>query len=252
MLLKRLVYFTIAFSTFVTPFASQARVDGKVSILDLGVTQFGVGDIEIEYRKEKLARKLGIVKSDLINFLKKNPRKLKKILKDKPVKVVLGPHRQLYLIDHHHWLRLLFQLEVREVYFELQKNADFSQMNHEQFFEKLKSLELIYNFDEDKVELDPNGLIGRTIADMQNYNWRGLVGLVRDAGGIKKVDEPFFELKWWVTATKVWITNHYGQPDFNTAEGINLAVKHGLEFSATDEAQKLPGHVKPCDIVLRD
>lgn len=222
----------------------------QIRILRLGVTQFGVGQIEIEERKRRLAKKMGVSVAELPLFLKNHPRKLKRILKKKPVLTVLGPGQKYYVVDHHHWLTILHQLGVKEVYYTLRPNSDFSRFSDEDFFIKLKKLELMYNFDEDGNELNPLHLRHLTIADLDTYNWRGLVGLIRDAGGIKKMDTPFFEIKHWMTPLKRWYLSHYESPDFTTEEGIELAIERGLEFAASEEAQKIIGAMNPCDHLL--
>lgn len=236
-------------------FAAEAkvrRIDGKVGILSLGVSQFGIGLIEIEARKEKLARRLNVGSDRLAEFLAEHPKKRKKLLKSRPILVVRGPKGQLVMIDHHHWLTLLFQLGIKEVYFTEYLPGEFANLaDDREFYAALKERDLVYNYDEDGNELDLMLLANMTIADLRDFNWRGLVGLVREARGIEKVDTPFFEYRWWVKPLKEWYLRTYPEPDFARAADRSLAVARGLEFAQSPEARKLPGSKANCDDFLQ-
>src|SRR5262245_34081068 len=89
-------------------------------VLGLLSTQFAIGMSEVE-RKAKKLRRL-------------SKKKLVKCVKQNPVKVICGPHRDLYVIDRHHTLMAYWLIGVKRVPVAIDENFASRRMSHEKFW----------------------------------------------------------------------------------------------------------------------
>ncbi|MDB5811889.1 MAG: chromosome partitioning protein ParB, partial [Betaproteobacteria bacterium] len=69
--------------------------------LCLQPTQFSIGLLEVEFKVKEL------------KSLK--PRKLKKIIRNAPVPVVISPWKDLCIIDHHHFVFACWHADIARV-----------------------------------------------------------------------------------------------------------------------------------------
>ena len=72
----------------------------KIAILDLRPTQFVLGMKEIDSKIEKMKNM--------------SAKKMKDYSKAHTIPIVLGPKKQTYLIDHHHYLRACWELGIND------------------------------------------------------------------------------------------------------------------------------------------
>ena len=70
-------------------------------LLSLKPTQFAVGILEIHEKIEA--------------FEKLSKAELRKLIKKTPIPVVVSPDKDLYLVDHHHFLFACWHLGVEKV-----------------------------------------------------------------------------------------------------------------------------------------
>ena len=75
----------------------------KISIAQLRPTQMTLGLDEVASRAAKIAAM--------------GPADLEALLKKKPIPYVLGPGKQIYIVDHHHLARALWSLKIPEAQF---------------------------------------------------------------------------------------------------------------------------------------
>jgi hypothetical protein len=63
-----------------------------------------------------------------------------------PVQVVIGPGFERYIIDHHHWARAWYELELRET--PVVVVDDFSRMSPTEFWKRMERERRIHPYDE--------------------------------------------------------------------------------------------------------
>ncbi len=109
------------------------------------------------------------------------------------VPTVLGPKRRIYVVDHHHLARALFD-EGRETVL-AGHLADLSALAKEEFWSVMAHRQWVYPFDADGRRHDFSA-IPKSIEALADDPWRSLAGALRDAGGYAKDSAPFAEFRW--------------------------------------------------------
>ena len=95
----------------------------KVSIADLRPTQLTLGLAEVGERAAKIAAM--------------TPADREAYLHRKPIPYVLGPGKQLYIVDHHHLARALWSLKIPEVVLG-DRLADWSDLETKAFWRMME------------------------------------------------------------------------------------------------------------------
>jgi hypothetical protein len=103
-------------------------------VLSLRPTQFAIGMSEVE-RKTKKLRRL-------------SKKKLAKYIKQNPVKVICGPHHDLYVIDRHHTLMAYWLIGVKRVPVAIDENFSSRRMSHEKFWRFMSRHHLTHLYDQ--------------------------------------------------------------------------------------------------------
>ncbi len=96
----------------------------KVSIADLKPTQLTLGLAEVEERAAKIAAM--------------KPSEREAYLQRKAIPYVLGPGKQIYIVDHHHLARAFWSLKISEVVLG-DKLADWSGLETKAFWRMMES-----------------------------------------------------------------------------------------------------------------
>jgi hypothetical protein len=177
-------------------------------ILDLRPTQFVLGMKEIESKISKME-----------GFTKKQ---LKDYCDDHQIPVVIGPKKELYMIDHHHFARACWELNIGGYSVNVLK--DVSHKNEQDFWNFMIREEWCYLSDQFGMGPHSPFALPSDIRCLADDPYRSLVWAVLDAGLIKKEQIPFFEFKW------------AGYFRFN----LDLSLHSKSNFkTAIDEAKKL-------------
>lgn len=109
------------------------------------------------------------------------------------VPVVVGRKERLYLVDHHHLVRALYEEGEKHVLTSIV--ADLSHLGKDEFWSVMGHRNLVYPFDATGARR-PVGDLPRRIGELEDDPFRSLAGAVRDAGGFAKIDAPFSEFLW--------------------------------------------------------
>lgn len=109
------------------------------------------------------------------------------------VPVVVGRKDRLYLVDHHHLVRALYEEGEKHVLTSIV--ADLSHLGKDEFWSVMDHRNLVYPFDATGARR-PVGDLPRRIGELEDDPFRSLAGAVRDAGGFAKIDAPFSEFLW--------------------------------------------------------
>ena len=193
---------------------------GKIhecKIDDLRPTQITVGMIEV-HDKRKHIESLG-------------HHERKQFLAEHPIPAVVGLEERLYVLDHHHLARALWDASIETGVFSIE--ADLSTLHHEAFWIEMNARQWVHPVDGAGKRQDPDAL-PKHIKGLVDDAYRSLAGYVRNAGGFVKTDTVFAEFLW-ADFFRRHIRIEPGR------EGFDAAVARGLELAHSAEARQLPG-----------
>ncbi len=210
------------------PHCSKAKVrENDFCVVDLHTvrpTQFAVGQLQVSLKSHRIDQ-----------LVKKS--KLEKYLRRKPIPLVRGKGKQLYLIDHHHLGSALLNSGVQKSYGVLIK--DLSALNLNQFWKHMRKCEWVYEKKPDGETIKPWHELPKSLLEMADDPYRSLAGFVRRAEGFDKVNTPFVEFIW---------ADFFRSQESITPEDIENQVEktvlHAAELAKSAEARELPGHVE--------
>jgi hypothetical protein len=189
----------------------------KIPIADLRPTQLTLGLSEVTERAVKIA-KLSLEDRDAL-------------LDRKSIPHVVGPEKQIYIVDHHHLARALWSLDIREAVLGEQL-ADWSDLEVKSFWRKMDLTGYCWPIDADG-NRRPYAAIPHHIGDLTDNVWRSLARDVRGKA-FEDLDTPFQEFIWG-DYFRTFMSRRLIELQFELA--ANLATK----LARLDEAQDLPG-----------
>ena len=193
----------------------------SVPIKTLRPTQITVGMREVQ-EKRKSWRLHGEKKK--LDFLKRHA-----------VPVILGFKEQLYIIDHHHLARALYDEGVKDVL--VLVVHDLSSISQKSFWTFLDHHDWVYPYDERGYRCDYKK-IPHSVAELKDDPYRSLAGELRRIGGFAKDTTPFSEFLWVdflrEPIGKTTIEHHY-----------KSAIKKAYKLAKSSKANYLPGWCGP-------
>jgi hypothetical protein len=190
----------------------------KVLITDLRPAQLTLGLSEVERRAAKIAAMA--------------PSEREAYLLSKPIPHVLGPGKQIFMVDHHHLARALWSLKMSEAVLGDQL-ADWSGLEIKAFWRMMESKGYCWPIDADG-NRRPYAAIPKYIADLTDNVWRTLARHVRGQA-FENQDTPFQEFMWG-DYFRTFMSRRLIELQFDLA--ANLAMK----LARLSEAQDLPGY----------
>ncbi len=104
--------------------------------------------------------------------------------------MVRGPRGELYMIDHHHLTRALFEIGVKSAYVAVL--SDWSRESKRKFWQKMIEKKFTYLIDSNGKAIDPADL-PQHIEALQDDPHRSLAYFVREQNGFTKSKKPFSE-----------------------------------------------------------
>jgi len=188
-----------------------------IPIADLRPTQLTLGMSEVTQRAASIA-KLSIDEREAY-------------LDRKSVPHVVGPGKQIYIVDHHHLVRALWSLDIREAILGDQF-GDWSDMEIRSFWRRMESNGYCWPIDADG-NRRPYAAIPHHIGDLTDNVWRSLARKVRGKA-FENLDTPFQEFMWG-DYFRTFMSRRLIELEFRLA--ADLATK----LASLSEAQDLPG-----------
>lgn len=163
----------------------------------------------------------------------RKPTELVEFILENPIRVVAGPAKQFFVIDHHHLAHALLDegFETAPVIL----IADLSKVPSGKFWEEMVAKGWVHAFD-GKGRKRPVRAIPRKIRDMEDDPYRSLAGLVRQKGGFEKSQTPFAEFLW---ADFYRDRIQIKQLNKNFDKALTIARK----LAHLPDAAKLPGYI---------
>lgn len=192
-----------------------------VAIEDLRPTQITVGFREVE---EKRGRWRELPEDGRADFLGSHF-----------IPVVLGPGKKLYLTDHHHLARALYEEGVEKIAATVV--ADLSGLAPAAFWFYLENRAWTYLYDAAGERHSPKKL-PKHVRGLVDDPYRSLAGELRRAGGFAKEVTPFSEFLWAdFLRRRIKRKQAQGHP--------KTALEAAIRLAKSQDAAYLPGWCGP-------
>jgi hypothetical protein len=193
----------------------------KFKVEDLHPAQMAVGMREVAVKQAEIEADCRSERHDF--------------LKDHLVPILKGPGDRIFIVDHHHLVRALWQGGFHHAWCAVL--ADLSGLNPSAFWAEMHAKGWVYPFDAHNREQHYSA-IPPHIKELQDDPYRSLAGFVRRKGGFTKADaQPFVDFRW---ANFFRERVEIGPGD----AGFDKAVVAALRLAHSDAAKALPGFVK--------
>lgn len=180
-------------------------------MLSLKPTQFSLGNKDVEDKVEKL-------QTHGIDHNKKVP-------------VVIGPNGALYMIDHHHFVRAMWECGYSHV--EVEVKADLSKLSKKKFWTAMRKMKWAFLYDQLGHGPHNPSYLPDDVRGMGDNKYRSLAWMIRERGGFDKSSKPFAEFYW----SEMFRKRMKGVDPFSK-KGISAAMK----LCKSKAAKKLPGY----------
>jgi hypothetical protein len=208
-------------------------------VRQLHPTQMSIGQIAVDAKAEKLAKKS---QDKLVKYLEKAKH-------HEPV--IVGPAKNsssiiaFYITDHHHLARALLKIGRENAYCDIK--LDLRDLSYPQFLERLEKDKKLYAIDAHG-NPQPATSLPDSIEGLEDDPYRSLAGAVRDACGFAKQDADFVEFSW-AQFFRMQAPPHTGTPitPEQIRSNISAAVKLALPLATSPASAKLPGHLDKVD-----
>lgn len=190
-------------------------------ILELRPAQFSLGMKEVDFKISKMRR---------LKF-----KSLKAFCDSHVIPIVRGPQRQLYIIDHHHFARACWELDVD--LFSVKIIKDLSEKSEKTFWRIM--IEQGWTYLHDQFGSGPHTPLALPIdiRCMSDDPYRSLVWALIDSGIIEKHAVPFYEFQWAAFfRAKLQI-------DLHGKSNSQKAIRMATDFARSGSARHLLGHL---------
>jgi hypothetical protein len=189
----------------------------SIELIRLRPTQLTVGMLEVKLKRRRL------------RDLEKRPGQLVAYILETPIRVVLGPGQNAYVIDHHHLGLALIKEDFKSA--PMQIESDFSHLPRRTFWKRMHQDHFVH-------PINAKG-IARPLSALQCLKddpYRSLAGFVRVAGGYRKTPAPFAEFLW---------ADFFRQRISTKAlrKRFERCVIKGVRLARSPEAADLPGFI---------
>lgn len=192
-----------------------------VKVTDLRPTQMTVGYHEVDQKRRQWRERAD---KDGPTFLGRHT-----------IPVLKGPKGDLYVVDHHHLARALYDEGVETIAVNI--IANLGKLKRGEFWAVCDNRGWChpYNDDGERCDFDK---IPKKIADLADDPFRSLAGGLRRAGGYAKEDTPFTEFMW-ADFLRRRIKRKLVEDDFSAA------MTKAMTLARSEAANHLPGWCGP-------
>ena len=193
----------------------------KQKILTLKPTQLAIGMLEVRRKIHELK--------------KMNAEKLLREIKDNPLKAVLAPNGDIYVVDGHHRALAYWFFGLRKVPVKIGYRFPKA-MSCTQFWKKMYKKDWAHPYDQSGDGPRDPVYFAQDIRGIGNDPYRSLAYLAREAGAYKKTDITFADFLWADFFRKRNLLSCNYEPDFKRA------LPKTLKAARSKKARYLPGY----------
>ena len=201
----------------------------SVLVKSLRPTQIAVG-----YKLVKAKRKG-------LQAREKKPQELVDFILANPIRAVVGPENQIYVVDHHHLAHALLDEGFKTAPVIILD--DLSTLAMPEFWKAMEGKAWLHPFD-GKGQEKPFTAIPNKVSKMEDDPYRSLAGFVRLEGGFEKTQTPFAEFVWADFYRKK-ISLKELKKDFDEA------VKRAKKMASNKDASGLPGYIQKAEAPVK-
>ncbi len=140
-----------------------------------------------------VGRRLVKAKRKGLREREKKPQELVDFILGNPIRVVVGPGEQFYVVDHHHLAHALLDEGFKTA--PVLILDDFSTLALPEFWKHMEGKAWLHPFDGEGRQKSIAD-IPKKITKMEDDPYRSLAGFVRIEGGFEKSQTPFAEFVW--------------------------------------------------------
>ena len=173
-------------------------------------------------------------KIDVVTELGK--KKLRSYINENEVPVVVSPHGELFVIDHHHFLCVCYHVGIRKVRVKVVKDLSASRMSFSQFWKWMAKNKNFYPFCQFGEGPRKALYLPKDIRGLADDPYRSLALFVRKAGAFDNSDRNFAEFKWANFFRGRHLLDRHGMRGFATA------LVKATKLAQSPAARRLPGY----------
>jgi hypothetical protein len=193
----------------------------RISANSVHPTQFAVGLKDVQKKREKVAK------------IKNDPKELRDFLKKKTPPAVKGPEDVFYIVDGHHTTRALSEESVPSIFIKITK--DYSDLTNSDFWERMKSENLVWLYDENGEGPKDPIYIPNSITDLPDDPFRSLSEDAKQLGAYQE-HSVFYQQFIWANFFRKFI------PKEKVTNEYDAAVQDAVKIAKSPEASGLPGY----------
>lgn len=179
-----------------------------------------------------VGRKLVKAKRKGLRERERKPQELVDFILENPIRVVLGPGNQIYVVDHHHLAHALLDegFDTAPVVV----IGDLANLAMPEFWKQMEGKGWLHPYD-NKGRKRPIRDIPKKISKLEDDPYRSLAGMVRLEGGFQKTTTPYAEFTW---------ADFYRKqiPEKLLKKDFEKALHWAKRLASTPEAAALPGY----------
>ena len=199
------------------------KIEKYQPVLSLKPTQFAVGLLEVEYKVSEMK--------------KLKPKKLKKLVEETPVPVVISPWKEVCVIDKHHYLFACWHAGISKVRIEVVKDYSKTKLSYHRFWQKMARDNYAYLYDQFGNGPQKALYLPMDVRGMADDPYRSLAWMVRKEGGYENSTATFAEFQWADLFRKKCLLDSHGR------SGFHKAVIRGVKVARSAQAKGLPGYL---------
>lgn len=162
------------------------------------------------------------------------PHRLSAFLDCHRVHVIVGPGQNLYVVDHHHWVRAWHELGLATV--PALVRADLSAMTPRAFWRHMVEQNMVHPFDEHG-RRRPLSALPASIHDMRDDPYRSLEAFARMAHAYRKVPEAYSDFRW-----ADFFRREIPGP-MDSPHAFAAALARAVRLAHSKKAKGLPGYI---------
>jgi hypothetical protein len=196
----------------------------RQKVLDLKPTQFAVGMLEVD---EKIEIVRGYGKKQRRDYVDENP-----------IPVVISPHGELYIVDHHHFLAVCYYTGIRKVRVTVVKDLSKSKLSYAGFWKWMSKTRNAYPFCQFGEGPRKALYLPRDIRGLADDPYRSLAWFVRKAGAFEASERNYAEFKWANFFRSRRLLDQHG------LRSLPEALVKSVALAQSPAARRLPGYGK--------